>query len=90
MDPLTIATTATGIVRGCYQVPLHEAEEPSNIELIDMHVTATVYTIIDNTRYVDTNVDDLLREIQGLSRSAESIGSVWTQNPMIAAAQAGQ
>jgi hypothetical protein len=34
-------------------------------------------------------VDDLLREIQGLSRAAEAIGTAWTQNPKIVTAQTG-
>jgi hypothetical protein len=34
-------------------------------------------------------VDDLLREIQGLSRGAEAIGAAWTQNPRIFKAQTG-
>jgi hypothetical protein len=34
-------------------------------------------------------VDDLLREIQGLSRGAEAIGTAWTQNPRIVTVQMG-
>ncbi len=34
-------------------------------------------------------MDDLLREIQGLSRGAEAIGTAWTKNPKIVTAQTG-
>jgi hypothetical protein len=34
-------------------------------------------------------VDDLLREIQGLSRGAEAIGTAWTNNPRIVTPQTG-
>jgi hypothetical protein len=36
---------------------------------------------------VDSNVNDLLHEILGLSRVSEAISQSWTQNPMIAAAE---
>jgi len=49
----------------------------------------TIYTFIDDSRNVDSTVNDLLREIQGLSRAAEAIGTAWTQNPKIVTAQTG-
>jgi hypothetical protein len=49
----------------------------------------TIYTFIDDSRNVDSTVNDLLREIQGLSRAAEAIGTAWTQNPTIVTAQTG-
>ena len=36
---------------------------------------------------MDSNVDDLVREIKSLSRVSEAISQSWTQNPMIATAQ---
>jgi hypothetical protein len=36
---------------------------------------------------VDSNVNDLLQEILGLSRVSEAVSQSWRQNPMIAAAQ---
>lgn len=47
-------------------------------------MTASIYTFVDDARNVDSNVNDLLQELLGLSRVLEAISQSWTQNPIIA------
>ncbi len=47
-----------------------------------------IYNFIDDAKQVDSNINDLLQEILGLSRVSEAISKSWTQNPMVVEAQA--
>lgn len=51
-------------------------------------MSSTIYTFVDDSRNVDTNISDLLQEIVGLSNVLEAIGQSWSQNPTIISAQA--
>jgi hypothetical protein len=49
-------------------------------------VTTTIYSFASNGRNIDSNVGDLLQEVQGLSRVSEAISQTWSNNPQIAIA----
>lgn len=67
--------------------PLSIATGSASLVVLCVQVSATLYTWIDDTRQVDTNVAALCEEILALSRVLDAISKTWKRNPQIASAQ---
>lgn len=67
--------------------PLSIATGSASLVVMCVQVSATLYSWIDETRQVDTNVAALCEEILALSRVLDSISKTWKRNPQIANAQ---
>jgi hypothetical protein len=57
------------------------------IKHVQLQLAGVIFTIVEDTRTVDSSVSDLLQEILGLSRVSEAISQTWTQNPSIVDAE---
>jgi hypothetical protein len=91
MDPLSIAAGAAGLVGTCVKVLLHSLTlrmVAVSARTNCLQISASLYTFIDDTRNVDSNITGLCDEILGLSRVLDAISKSWSQSPLIALAQA--
>lgn len=63
--------------------PFSIATGSASLVVLCVQVSATLYTWIDDTRQVDTNVAALCEEILALSRVLDAISKTWKRNPQI-------
>jgi hypothetical protein len=68
--------------------PLSIAATSAGLVVTCVKVAGLLYAWIDGTRNVDKTVSGFCEEVLALSRVLEAVGSVWKNNPSIAAAQA--
>ncbi|KAK2813712.1 hypothetical protein FQN50_000110 [Emmonsiellopsis sp. PD_5] len=64
--------------------PLSIAAGSAGVVSACVKVSALLYTFVDDTRHVDSNVTGLCDEVLGLSRVLDAISKTWANIPLIA------